>query len=193
MAGVLLANTNYAPGTNAYLNIPGSLVLAYDSGNITAVGTAGKPAMRATVGLQGQATKAIQCDSTAGVIGNTILPPTLPSNSTGSNKNLIYQVVSPAKLTNSSTSTTGNVTTAVFTAANSFVAGNTVKFSGLTNATGLNGLCGVVLASGLSGTGFSATITGQTVATYGSAAEAGTASLNYFSSTALLSVDSEKE
>jgi hypothetical protein len=193
MAAILKANTNYAPGANAYLNIPGSLILAYDSGNIVAVGTSGKPAMRATVGLQAQATQSIQCDSTAGVVGNTILPPTLPSNATGSNKNLVYQVVSPATLTNSSTSTTGNVTTAVFTAANSFVVGNTVKFSGLTNAINLNGLCGVVIASGLSATAFSATVTGQTVATYTSSAETGSATLNYFSATSCLSADSEKE
>jgi hypothetical protein len=184
MAAILEANTNYPAGVSA----PGSLILSADSGNIVAQGTSGKPQFRLTTGLQQQATKALVCDNTAGVVGNAILPPSLANSTTGAS---IYQVVKPATLTNSSVSTTGNVSTATFLAVNSFVAGMTVKFASLTNATALNGLCGVVTATGLSGAGFQATLTGFTAGTVTSATETGTATLNYFAYPAMLSVASE--
>ena len=80
-------------------------------------------------------------------------------------------------------------------AVNSFVVGQSVKFSGLTNGSAVNNLVGVIQSAGLSGTAFEAIITNfvpnGALPTAVSAADAGTASVNYFSREACLSVSAE--
>jgi hypothetical protein len=178
MASVLKANTNTA-GSGLTKGV------SADSGNISANAKAGVGPRRLTYGGQSQATNpcntptgtvgGVFCDSTAGVTGNYIY---------GSQP--VQQVIT-ATLTNSSVATSGSVSTGTFIATNTFVAGQTVLFRGLTNATALNNLCGVVTSTGLSSSGFQATLTGFTAGTVGSATETGTAAVIYQARGALLS------
>ena len=179
MPAILQSKTRVSPGVNAGVNIPGSLIHGADSGNIVAIATAGKPARRLTNGQQRQATQAMQCDSTSGQPGNYLEPET-QSNTP------------KAKITNIAITISGNVATATVTATNSFLAGQTVKFDGLTLlATFLNGFCGVVLATGLSGSSFQCTLTQVFNAiAVSSGAETGTATLNFQAASACLSCSS---
>jgi len=179
MPAVLLANTKYPAGVNPN----GSNIHPYDSGNIT-VTSPGKPAIRATSGLQQQATQPMQSDSTSGVTGNFI--PTTVSY-TGATVTAFV----PATITNITITTSGNVSTCTFAATNTFVAGQTVKFSGLTTVPALNYLSGVVLSAGLSGSQFECTLVQATVPAQTSAGETGTATVNYFGRSACLSVSPE--
>lgn len=182
MPAILKANTN-TKGSGMVKGI------AADSGNISANGKAGVGPRRLTMGLQKQASNpcsvagvtvgGISVDGTAGQTGNSVI---------GSQPT---QVAPIATLTNSSVATSAGVSTGTFTAVNTFVAGQTVVFKSLTNATALNNLCGVVTSTGLSGTGFQATLTGFTAGTVGSATETGTATVNYQARGALLSQGNE--
>jgi hypothetical protein len=178
---VLLANTNTPAGVNAGVNSPNSRIQGYDSGNITVQNVGGKPATRATYGLQNQATQAMQSDSTSGVTGNFI--PTTVSN-TGSTVTANV----PATITNITITDSGNVSTCTFAAVNTFVAGQSVKFSGLTTVPALNYLEGVVLSAGLSGTQFECTLVQAKVPAQTSASETGTATVMYTGRAACLSL-----
>lgn len=170
MPAILTANTNtkgsgLTKGTSA------------DSGNITANGKSGVGARRLTYGGQQQATNAMQCDQVQHENAVHGAQPT--------------QGVLSATITNISVATTNGVSTATVTAANTFLAGMTVIFKGLTLATALNYNCGVVTSTGLSAAGFQCTLTGFTAGTVNSGAEVGTASVAYGARTALLSVTAD--
>jgi hypothetical protein len=89
------------------------------------------------------------------------------------------------------------------TAVNDFLAGQSVKFSNLVNASAVNELVGVVQAAGLSGTAFTAIITNfvplsvagvaQALPTAGSAADTGSAAVNYAAREACLSLGGSHE
>lgn len=169
MSSVLLANKN-TTGSGLPYN-----VLSRDSGNIVAIHTAGKAPIRQTCGIQMQATQPIQCDGTAG--SNFIL------DSSQHNPN-----AASATITNITVAAAvANVNTITIVAVNTFVAGQTVKFSGLTTVPSLNALAGVVTSTGLSGSGFQCTLTGQTIASVGSSSETGTAVVQYNGKFAALS------
>lgn len=82
----------------------------------------------------------------------------------------VHAVTAPTALSITSVSITSGVAT--ITSAQNLTAGTTVTFSNLVNATQLNGLTGVVLSSGLSGSQFEVDVS---LGNYGSAADTGTA------------------
>jgi hypothetical protein len=177
---ILQANTN----TKGSGMVKGT---SLDSGNILANGKAGIGARKLTTGLQEQATN--PCNTPTGTVGGIF-------SATGGNNYVKggqpSQGQPTATITNVTISTTGTLTTVTISATNTFVAGQTVVFSGLTTATSLNYLCGVVLAAGLSSSSFEATITGYTLVTAGSASDTGTATVSYSASTAGLSQKSNE-
>jgi hypothetical protein len=172
---ILQANTN----TKGSGMVKGT---ALDSGNIVAISKAGAGTRKLTVGIQEQATN--PCNTPTGTVGGVFC-------ATGGNNyikgNQPSQGQPTATITNVAISTTGTLTTVTITATNTFVAGQNVFFSGLTTATSLNNLCGVVLAAGLSSSSFEATITGYTLVTAGSAPDTGSAVVSYNAATAALS------
>lgn len=170
MPSALLANKNTI-GSGLPYNI-----LPLDSGNITAVQGAGKAPARLTTGLQQQATQPIQCDQTTA--SNFILDVTQHN-----------PYAAAATITNITVAAAiANVNTITVVAVNTFVAGQTVRFAGLTTVPSLNNLAGVVTSTGLSSAGFQCTLVGQTVASVGSSAETGTATVNFFGKQACLSL-----
>ena len=179
MSAILLANTNTAGSGLVKGN-------SRDSGNIVTVGTPGKPQMRQTFGAQNQATTAIQ----SGTNYNNNLPNTSGPGGSGTPVATITNTTITSSFVN-------GLPQVVVTcsAVNSFVVGQSVKFAGLTNGSAVNNLVGVIQAAGLSGTAFEAIITNfvpnGALPTAVSAADAGTASVNYFSREACLSVSAE--
>jgi len=169
----------------ANLNTKGSgLVngLSYDSQQITTISSPGKNLPRRLVqGLQNQATQALIVDNTAGVLGGNWIPGDQPS-----------QGVISATITNIVVSTSAGVTTCVVTAANTFLAGQTVEFKGLTQVPTLNGLCGVVVAAALTSSAFTVTVVEDiNVATQTTHSETGTATVNFSARSAMLSLQAE--
>lgn len=154
-----------------------------DTGNIVANGKAGVGPRRLVLGFQEQATN--PCNTPTGTVGGMFCDQTQRANFVSGTAPTQGQI--KATLTNSSVATSAGVSTGTFTATNTFVAGQTIEFSGLTNATALNNLSGVVTSTGLSSSGFQATLTNFTAGTVGSAAETGTATVNYQSRGASLS------
>ena len=184
MASILEANTNTAGSGLVKGN-------SLDSGNIVTVGTSGKPQQRLTYGAQQQATNPIVCSPNA----NFVLNPTGPGQNAGDKA-----TITNSTITSSFVAGVPQVIVTVL-AVNDFIAGQSVKFSGLTNAKAVNSLVGVVQAAGLSGTGFEAIITNfvplsvngtaQALPTAGSSADSGTASVNYAAREACLSIDAD--
>ena len=167
MPSILLANKNLGGNTGRGTSA--------DSGNISAQAKSGVAPGKLTTGIQQQATQAMQADSTTGQAGNFI-PTVSPSS------------IPVAKITNIAVSTTNGVSTATVTAVNTFLVGQTVRFAGLTAAPQLNTFAGVVTSTGLSASGFQCTITGYVATTVGSAAETGTATVNFYGKQAALSL-----
>lgn len=164
-----------------------------DTGNITTQGTPGKPQQRLTFGAQNQATNAITCAPNA----NFVLNPTGPGQNAGDKATITNSTITSAFVNGVPT------VTVVCTAVNDFLANQTVKFSSLVNASAVNNLCGVVQAAGLSGTSFTAIITNfvplsvngvaQALPTAVSAADSGSASVNYAAREACLSQSAQRE
>ena len=165
---------------------------ARDSGNIVTVGTAGKPPQRQTYGAQQQATTLVSAPA-----ANFVLNPTGPGQTSGDKASITNSTITSAFVAGIPT------VTVVCVAANDFLAGQTVKFSNLVNAKAVNELCGVVQAAGLSATAFTAIIThfvplsvagvAQALPTAGSAADTGSASVNYAAREACLSLAAQRE
>lgn len=170
MPATLIANSHVPAGVSP----PGSLLVPYDSGNIVAQNAPGKPPVRLTTGLQQQAST-LTGDSTSGTSGNFI--------ATGSPQ---ASPNPPATITNILIVTSGNVSSCVVTATNSFVIGNTVRFALCTTVAALNGFSMVITAA--TGSNVHGTLVGFTVPSVGSSAETGTMTLNYYGKQACLSM-----
>lgn len=191
MASILKANLN-TKGSGLTLGN------SRDSGNILSVGTPGKQPQRQTYGAQGQATQPIQCDGT--LQANFVLNPTGPGQNAG-DKATITNTTITSSLVPAVTGVPVVVVTCL--AVNDFIAGQSVKFANLTNAAAVNQLVGVVQSAGLSAAGFVAIITefiplsvngvAQPLPVAASAADSGTATVNYASREACLSITAEKE
>ena len=165
---------------------------ARDSGNIVTVGTAGKPPQRQTYGAQQQATTLVSAPN-----ANFVLNPTGPGQEAGDKATITNSTITSAFVNGVAT------VTVVCAAVNDFLANQSVKFSNLVNASAVNELVGVVQAAGLSGTAFTAIITNfvplsvngvaQALPTAGSAADSGTAVVNYAAREACLSLGGTHE
>ena len=185
-ASILEANTNTAGSGLVKGN-------SRDSGNIVTVGTSGKPPQRQTYGAQQQATNPIVCAPNA----NFVLNPTGPGQNSGDKATITNSTITSAFVNGVPT------VTVTCTAVNDFLAGQSVKFSNLVNASAVNELVGVVQAAGLSGTAFAAIITNfvplsvagvaQALPTAGSAADTGSAVVNYAAREACLSLGGSHE
>jgi len=189
-ASVLTANTNTAGSGMGNGTIkPNSC----DTGNIVTQGTSGKPQQRLTYGAQNQATNPIVCAPNA----NFVLNPTGPGQNSGDKASITNSTITSAFVAGIPQ------VTVVCVAANDFLAGQSVKFSNLVNAKAVNELVGVVQAAGLSAAGFTAIITNfvplsvagvaQALPTAGSAADTGSASVNYAAREACLSQSAQRE
>jgi hypothetical protein len=160
-----------------------------DSGNITTQGTSGKPQQKQTYGGQNQATNPIVCAPNA----NFVLNPSGPGQNSGDKASITNSTITSAFVNGVAT------VTVVCVAANDFLAGQSVKFSNLVNASAVNELVGVVQAAGLSAAGFTAIITNYipvtqgVLPTAGSAADTGSASVNYAAREACLSQSAQRE
>jgi len=187
MASILTANTNTAGSGLVTGN-------SRDSGTIVSVGTPGKPPKRQTYGAQNQATLPIQCDQT--LQANFVLNPTGPGQNKGDSA-----TITNTAITSSYVPAVTGLPQVVVTcsAVNDFIAGQSVKFHNLTNASAVNELVGVVQVAGLSTAGFVAIITnfipvnGGSLPTAASASDNGTAVVNYASREACLSISSERD
>lgn len=175
MATQLLANTNTI-GSGLPLG-----VTSRDSGQILTAGRSGAPPRRQTFGGQQRASQPIQCDATS--VGTANFIP-------GSNNNPYGAAATITNITIAAA--VNNVNTVTFSATNTLVANQIVKLGGLTTAPQLNNIAGLVLSTGLSGSGFQITLIGIfNVAAVGSSVETGTATVDFNSDFACLSMGPE--
>ena len=184
-ASILEANTNTAGSGLVKGN-------SCDSGNIVTQGTAGKPPQRQTYGAQQQATTLISAPN-----ANFVLNPTGPGQEAGDKAAITNSTITSAFVAGVP------MVIVTCTAVNDFLAGQSVKFSNLVNASAVNNLVGVVQAAGLSGTAFAAIITNfvplsvagvaQALPTAGSAADTGSAVVNYAAREACLCLGGSHE